>query len=175
MTRSPWLAGLFAAAALFACRAEPAANASQSGQNRLATTQVPAVEAPRTSPFGLDIVPLEILSASGTHRFNVEVARTPDQQSQGLMFRNSLAADMGMIFPFPQPRMASFWMRNTLIPLDMIFIRADGTIARIAANTVPGSEESVLSGEPVAAVLEIRGGRAAELGIREGDRVSWQG
>ena len=77
-----------------------------------------------------------------------------------------------MIFPFPQPRMASFWMRNTLIPLDMIFIRADGTIARIAAKTVPHSLEPVSSGEPVAAVLEIAGGRAAELGIGEGDRVS---
>jgi uncharacterized membrane protein (UPF0127 family) len=91
------------------------------------------------------------------------------------MFRSALAADEGMIFPFPQPRMASFWMRNTLIPLDMIFIRADGTIARIAAETVPHSEEGVGSGEPVAAVLEIRGGRAAELGIGEGDRVVWSG
>jgi uncharacterized protein len=66
-------------------------------------------------------------------------------------------------------------MRNTLIPLDMIFIRADGTIARVAANTTPLSEDSVTSGEPVAAVLEIKGGRSAELGIAEGDRVTWPG
>jgi len=91
------------------------------------------------------------------------------------MFRTSLAADEGMIFPFPRPRVASFWMRNTLIPLDMIFVRADGTIARIAANTIPHNEESVSSGEPVVAVLEIKGGRSAELGISEGDRVSWPG
>jgi uncharacterized membrane protein (UPF0127 family) len=87
----------------------------------------------------------------------------------------SLAADEGMIFPFARPQVASFWMRNTLIPLDMIFIRADGTIARIAANTIPHNEESVTSGEPVVAVLEIKGGRSAELGLSEGDRVTWQG
>ena len=161
------LAASFAVLSLFACRAEPAA-VSQ------ANAVQAAVEAPRTSPFGLDLVPLEIASRNGRHHFTVEVARTSEQQGQGLMFRTSLAADMGMIFPFPQPRMASFWMRNTLIPLDMIFIRADGTIARIAANTAPQSEDSVSSGEPVAAVLEIPGGRAAELGIREGDRVTWQ-
>ena len=159
---------------LFACRAEPAANVSQQSPNPAAVSQA-TPEPRRTAPSGLDLVPLEIRSATGTHRFNVEVARTSDQQAQGLMFRPTLAADEGMIFPFPSPRMASFWMRNTLIPLDMIFVRADGTIARIAANTVPHSEESVSSGEPVASVLEIKGGRAAELGIREGDRVSWQG
>ena len=160
---------------LLACRAEPAANVSPPAQNLAVTPASPASEAPRTAPSGLDLVPLEIRSTTGTHHFTVEVARTSDQQSQGLMFRAALAADMGMIFPFPNPRMASFWMRNTLIPLDMIFIRADGTIARIAANTVPHSEDSVSSGEPVAAVLEIKGGRAAELGISEGDRVCWTG
>ena len=78
-----------------------------------------------------------------------------------------------MIFPFSFPRPAGFWMRNTLIPLDMLFIRPDGTIARIAPNTVPMSEELVGVEEPVTAVLELRGGRAAELGIQAGDRVSW--
>ena len=92
----------------------------------------------------------------------------------GLMYRNALAPDRGMIFPFDPPRQASFWMRNTLIPLDMIFIRTDGTIANIAANTVPFSEEPVLSEGDVAAVLEIAGGRSAELGIRAGDKVSWK-
>ena len=176
MTRSRLLACACVAFTLLACRAEPAANALPPGQNSLATAPAsPATEAPRTAPSGLDLVPLDIHSATGTHHLTVEVARTPEQQGQGLMFRAALAADMGMIFPFPNPRMASFWMRNTLIPLDMIFIRADGTIARIAADTVPHSEESISSGEPVAAVLEIKGGRAAELGIREGDRVSWTG
>ncbi|GAA4712840.1 DUF192 domain-containing protein [Sphingomonas lutea] len=118
---------------------------------------------------------LTIQSGSRSHRFTVEVARTAEEQAQGLMFRESLADDRGMIFPFEPPREAGFWMKNTLIPLDMIFIRADGTIARIAANTVPHSLEPVQSGEPVAAVLEIRGGRSAELGIKEGDRVDWRG
>jgi uncharacterized protein len=90
-----------------------------------------------------------------------------------LMFRDHLDADAGMIFPMDPPRVASFWMKNTLIPLDMIFIRADGTIARIAADTVPYSLNPVTSGEPVAAVLEIRGGRAGELGISEDNTVVW--
>ncbi|MFM5915532.1 MAG: DUF192 domain-containing protein [Chakrabartia godavariana] len=124
---------------------------------------------------GLSVVPLQIRTAAGgTHSFKVEVARTENDQARGLMFRESLAPDAGMIFPMDPPRWASFWMKNTVIPLDMIFIRADGTIARIAAETVPYSLDPVDSGEPVAAVLEIAGGRAAALGIAEGDRVSWQ-
>ena len=91
----------------------------------------------------------------------------------GLMYRNKLAPDRGMIFPFETPRVASFWMRNTLIPLDIIFVRDDGSIANIAANTVPYSEEPVPSDGPVAAVLEIAGGRSAELGIKPGDKVEW--
>ena len=152
---------LSAAGALAGCRAEPASNLSQP-------------PAPRTAPSGLQVVPLTIHSGARTHQFMIEVARTPDEQAQGLMFRERLGPDEGMIFPIAPPRPASFWMRNTLIPLDMIFIREDGTIARIAANTVPLSEETVTSGgELVAAVLELRGGRAAELGISAGDRVSW--
>ncbi len=88
------------------------------------------------------------------------------------MFRQSLAPDEAMIFPYNPPRDVAFWMRNTLIPLDMVFIRADGTIARIA-TAQPLDETPVPGGEPVAAVLEIKGGRAAELGIKAGDRVSW--
>ncbi len=115
---------------------------------------------------------VKIRSGQREHRFTVEVARTPQEQAQGLMHRQSLAPDRGMLFPYDAPQPASFWMKNTLIPLDIIFIRADGTIARIAAQTVPLSLEIVPSLEPVAAVLEIAGGRAAELGIKEGDRVS---
>ncbi len=118
-------------------------------------------------------MPLTIRSGAKSHRFLVEVARTPEQQARGLMHRQSLAPDRGMIFPRAQPEPASFWMKNTLIPLDMIFIRADGTIARIAENTAPLSLEPVPSFEPVSAVLEIAGGRAAELGIKPGDRVEW--
>ena len=124
---------------------------------------------------GLALVPLEIRSGGRIHRFTVEVAASAEEQEQGLMFRQSLAPDRGMIFPFAPPRPASFWMKNTLIPLDMVFVRADGTIARIADNTIPHSLDPVEVGEPVAAVLEIAGGRSAELGITESDTVSWQG
>jgi uncharacterized membrane protein (UPF0127 family) len=117
-------------------------------------------------------VPLTIRTANGIHRFTVEVARSPQEQAQGLMFRRSLAPDRGMIFPYDPPQPVAFWMRNTLIPLDMIFIRADGRIARIA-TAKPLDEAQVPAGEPVAAVLEIAGGRAAELGISEGDSVEW--
>jgi uncharacterized membrane protein (UPF0127 family) len=118
-------------------------------------------------------VPLTIRSANREHRFTVEVAATPEEQEAGLMYRRSLGPDRGMIFPYDPPQDVAFWMKNTLIPLDMIFIRRDGTIARIAPNTVPMSLDTVPAGEPVAAVLEIAGGRAAELGIREGDEASW--
>jgi uncharacterized protein len=117
-------------------------------------------------------VPLTIRSASGAHRFTVEVAATPQQQERGLMFRRSLAPNRGMIFPYSPPQPVGFWMRNTLIPLDMIFIRADGRIARVA-TAKPLDETVVPAGEPVVAVLEIAGGRAAELGIAAGDRVDW--
>ena len=116
---------------------------------------------------------MSIRSATGTHHFVVEVARTPEEQAQGLMNRNSLEPMCGMIFPFPAPKVASFWMKNTLIPLDMIFIRADGTIANIEANTVPLSLQPVYAVEPVTAVLEIAGGRAEQLGIKPGDKVEW--
>jgi uncharacterized membrane protein (UPF0127 family) len=126
------------------------------------------------SPAGLQQVPLTVVSGQKQHRFIVEVAATPEEQANGLMNRANLAPDRGMIFPFDTPRQASFWMKNTLIPLDIIFVRTDGSIANIAANTVPLDLSPVLSIEPVGAVLEIPGGRAAELGIRPGDKVSWQ-
>ena len=125
------------------------------------------------SSAGLEQVPLTIESSGKTHRFIVEVAGTGEQQAQGLMFRKSLAPDRGMVFPRDPPGDASFWMKNTLLPLDIIFIRPDGIIARIAENTVPMSLDPVPSLEPVGAVLEIAGGRSAELGIKAGDRVRW--
>lgn len=123
-------------------------------------------------------IAVSVKSASGTHRFVVERAATPAAQEKGLMYRTDLTRDGGMLFwPYPAagggPREASFWMKNTPTPLDIVFIRPDRTIARIAENTVPFSEAPVLSGEPVDAVLELVGGRAAELGIAEGDSVSW--
>ncbi|QIL02971.1 DUF192 domain-containing protein [Sphingomonas sinipercae] len=124
------------------------------------------------SEAGLQQIPLTVTAANGVHRFVVEVASTPEQQAQGLMHRQSLAPDRGMIFPYDPPEPASFWMRNTLIPLDMIFVRPDRTIARIV-TAVPLDETAVPANELVSAVLEIPGGRAAELGIREGDKVEW--
>jgi uncharacterized protein len=125
------------------------------------------------SPAGLEQVPLTITSGGKAHRFIVEVARSPEEQATGLMNRQSLAPDRGMVFPYDPPQPVAFWMKNTLIPLDMIFIRADGTIARIEANTIPLSLDTVPAGEPVAAVLELAGGRSAELGIQAGDKVDW--
>jgi uncharacterized membrane protein (UPF0127 family) len=124
---------------------------------------------------GLPLVPLEIRSGTKVHRFTVEVAATQDEQAYGLMNRTALGPNEGMIFPMNPPRPASFWMKNTLIPLDMLFVRRDGSIARIAAMTTPHSLEPVAVGEPVAAVLEIAGGRAAQLGIGTDARVSWPG
>ncbi|MEG3165006.1 DUF192 domain-containing protein [Sphingomonas sp. PB2P19] len=125
-------------------------------------------------------MPLTIASVSGAHRFTVEIAKTAVEQERGLMYRTDLTPNGGMIFwPYPAdggpPRAASFWMKNTPSPLDIIYIRPDGTIARIAENAVPFSETPIPSGEPVGAVLEIMGGRAATLGIAEGDRVTWAG
>jgi len=101
------------------------------------------------SPAGLEQVTLCVTSKAKTHSFNVEVAASSLEQVRGLMFRKELADNAGMIFPFPEPRMASFWMKNTVIPLDIVFVRADGTIESIAANTEPYSTTPVASGEPV--------------------------
>jgi uncharacterized protein len=126
-----------------------------------------------SAAYAQALTPLTITTPKGRHVFKVEMARTADEQERGLMFRASIAADGGMLFPFPVPRVASFWMKNTQAPLDMLFIRPDGSIARIAENTIPYSLVPVTSGEPVTAVLEIAGGRAAALGIGEGDKVTW--
>jgi len=153
-----------AAAVLSSCGAAPLQ----------ASADAPAARAePRVSPAGLDLATLTITSHGKPHRLTVEVARTGAEQAKGLMFRTELAPDAGMIFPFPSPRPASFWMKNTVIPLDIIFIRADGSIESIAANTVPYSLDPVQSGEEVGAVLEIPAGRAAALGIEPGDMVRW--
>lgn len=119
-------------------------------------------------------VPVAIKQGDAVHNFNVEVARTEAEQRQGLKFRTGLPVDGGMIFPFPRPRIASFWMQDTLIPLDMFFIRADGSLDRIAENTIPGSLEPVASGGQVSAVLELAGGTAARLGIDETATITWK-
>ena len=119
----------------------------------------------------LAAVPLTITSGRRVARFRTEVAKTSLQQEKGLMFRTKLGPAESMIFPMKPARFASFWMKNTLILLDIIFIRPDGTIHRIA-NARALDLTPVESYEPVAAVLEIAGGRAAQLGLHEGDRVA---
>jgi uncharacterized protein len=114
---------------------------------------------------------LTIVSAGGAHRFAVELAETPEQMEQGLMFRRSLAPDAGMLFDFKQPTMATMWMRNTLIPLDMLFVDQHGLIVNIAQRAVPESEQTIAAAAPVRAVVELNGGTAERLGIKPGDRV----
>ena len=103
--------------------------------------------------------------------FRVEVARNDADRAQGLMFRRTMPADQGMLFDFGRVEPVSMWMQNTYLSLDMLFIRPDGTVARIAANTEPLSTRTIPSGEPVLAVLELNAGTAAKLEIRPGDRV----
>lgn len=122
---------------------------------------------------GLEVIPLTITQDGKEHRFRVEVARTSAEQAQGLMFRTEMGPNEGMLFPTDRPQARSFWMKNTVIPLDIIFIGTDGRIVNVEANTVPYSEEPRRSDGPVKAVLEINAGRAAELGIAPGDMVEW--
>ncbi|MEH3147304.1 MAG: DUF192 domain-containing protein [Methylobacterium frigidaeris] len=115
--------------------------------------------------------PLAVVARDGRHAFRVEVMRTDADRSRGLMFRRSMAADHGMLFDFERVEPVTMWMKNTYLPLDMLFIRADGTVARIAADTEPLSTRTIPSGEPVLGVLELNAGTAAKLGLRAGDRV----
>jgi len=119
-----------------------------------------------------ELQPLEIATKGGVHTFAVELALTPEQQAQGLMYRKELPEGQGMLFDFKREQEATFWMKNTYVPLDMIFIRADGRIHRIATNTTPLSEALVSSGGPVRAVLEVVAGTTKKLGIAPGDRVA---
>ncbi len=116
---------------------------------------------------------LEIATKSGVRAFNVDVAVTENEREKGLMFRTDVPDGYGMLFDFKQDQMVSMWMKNTLVSLDMIFIRHDGTIARIAENTEVKSENIISSGEPVRAVLEVVGGTAKKSGIAPGDKVGY--
>jgi uncharacterized membrane protein (UPF0127 family) len=116
---------------------------------------------------------LDIHSSKGTHHFDIWIAETPRQQQQGLMFVRDLPAARGMLFVAKQPRVFDMWMRNTYIPLDMVFIAADGRISTIAQNTTPHSLAIVSSKVPVSAILELRGGEAARRALHPGDKVTW--
>jgi len=136
--------------------------------------QQQAAAAPSRHPLsGLEVVALAVTHAGKAHAFRVEVARTPAEQAQGLMFRDRMGADEGMLFPRTPPDVPSFWMRNTVIPLDIIFVGSDHRILNIAANAVPYDETPLPARGVSIAVLELNGGRAAQLGIGPGDVVQW--
>ena len=126
-------------------------------------------QAPTPVTFGRGEI--EIETRQGRHHFAVELATTPDQQVQGLMFRRALAPDAGMLFLYDDEHEIQMWMKNTLIPLDMIFIKADGRILSVAERTVPQSLATIGSKGPARAVLEVNGGTVSRLGIKPGDRI----
>ena len=162
---APGIFVILALSSLAAC-ASASGGKNPSGCNAGAQQAISAAD--------LEQVQLCVKSRGKTHSFIVEVAETSQQQAKGMMFRTELADDRGMLFPFTEVRMASFWMKNTVIPLDIIFIRSDGVIENIAENAEPYSTIPVESTAPVTAVLELRGGLAAEIGIAAGDKVTWK-
>jgi len=119
----------------------------------------------------LEAEPLSLVTETGEHKFTVEIADQPDNRAKGLMFRRSLGDDAGMLFVYETPQRISMWMRNTYIPLDMVFITADGRVHRVERGTEPFSEEVIDSGEPVLAVLEVKAGTADRLKLKPGDKV----
>lgn len=119
-----------------------------------------------------EVQPLEIVTKSGVHVFSVEIAKTDEERATGLMYRKELPEGRGMLFDFTPEQQVSMWMKNTFIPLDMIFIRSDGRILRIAENTTPQSEKIIPSGGLAKGVLEVIGGTAKKYGIEPGDRVA---
>ena len=138
----------------------------------LAETTAAWGDEPRAAQPRLASVALTIVGAGGArHEFSVEVARTGRQQEIGLMYRTDVAANGGMLFLWPRPMRSEMWMENTLVPLDMVFIRTDGTIDSIAENTVPKSLAVISSDGVVGSTLELQGGLTAKLGISVGDRV----
>ena len=149
---------------LGACSPQPAAEA---------TPVAEAAASPARHPVsGLAVIPLTVETASGLHHFQVEVAATAAEQQKGMMFRTAMGPNEGMIFPNAQPQLRSFWMKNTVLPLDIIYIGPDRRIVNIVRGE-PYDETSLPSAGPVINVLEIAAGRAAALGIKPGDRVEW--
>ena len=127
----------------------------------------------RATAAGTDTVVLK--TESGEHSYTVEIADTDRERAMGLMFRRSLPEKSGMIFLYDPPQRVGMWMRNTYIPLDMVFITAEGTVRRVEADTEPFSTDLIRSGGEVAAVLELNAGQAAKIGVKPGDRVVFPG
>lgn len=128
----------------------------------------PAARAAVHPLSGLAVIPLTVKG----HRFRVEVARTPAEQQKGLMLRQAMGKDEGMLFPESSPRQVAFWMRNTILPLDIVFIGPDRRILNIV-NAIPFDETPLPSAGPAIAVLELNAGRTNALGIKVGDKVEW--
>lgn len=162
-----WIKGAGLAFAIVTVACSPVS--AGAGQNAQAKAQAPAVH----PVSGLKVVPLTITTAKGAHPFRVEVAASFAEQEKGLMFRTQMGADEGMIFPMDPPRQTAFWMKNTVISLDIVYVGTDHRILNIAANAVPYDLTPLVSKGAVSGVLEINGGRAAELGIQPGDKVEW--
>lgn len=137
-----------------------------------AAIPVTVAAAPRPMPsVPKGFEPLQVVTPKGSFDFAVELAETDAQRERGLMFRQSLAPDRGMLFDFQVPRMVAFWMKNTLIPLDIIYIAQDGTVISIARNATPKSLVPLPSGGAALGVLEIAGGRAEAIGLLPGDKI----
>jgi uncharacterized membrane protein (UPF0127 family) len=165
MVKHMLIAATLLAGALAAC---------SPGEGATARAQAPAeqpAQGARHPVSGLQVIDLVVERGSKKLAFKVELADTPQAQARGLMFRTALGDDEGMIFPSAAPEPRSFWMKNTPLSLDIIFIGTDGRITNIAANTVPYSLDSVSSSGLASGVLELRAGRSKELGIVAGDRV----
>lgn len=168
MVRRMLAVGVMVLGALAAC---------SPGESATARAQAPAAataQAARHPISGLEVIDLVVERGAQKLAFKVELAASPEAQARGLMFRTELGDFEGMIFPSRVPEPRSFWMKNTPLSLDIIFIGPDGRILNIAANTVPYSLDSVISNGPASAVLELRAGRAKALGIVPGDRVVWE-
>ena len=168
MVKVQWLAaGVMTLGLLAAC---------SPGEGATASAQAPAAAAQNAQHpvSGLAVIDLVVERGATKLPFKVELAASPEAQSKGLMFRDKLGDNEGMLFPSEVPEPRSFWMKNTPLSLDIIFVGSDGRISNIAANTVPYSLDSVPSDGFAIAVLELRAGRAKELGIVPGDKVVWK-
>jgi len=129
----------------------------------------------QASAFAAGTGTLVLKTETGDHNFNIEVATTKREQAVGLMFRRSLPENAGMLFIYEPPQPAAMWMKNTLIPLDMVFVAPDGTVLRIEANTEPFSTKIIPSEGTISAVLELNAGQADKIGLKRGDKVVYPG
>ena len=146
----------------------------QAGRHDAVAAPAPQAQQSERHPVsGLQVIPLTISQNGNVHHFRVEVASTEPEQERGLMFREQMGPDEGMIFPHDPPRVASFWMKNTVIPLDIVFIGTDHRIINVSANATPYSLDPRTSDGLTSAVLELNGGRIAQLGFTPGALVQW--